>query len=875
LCASAGAFLVGRIPESAAMPPVKECDTEPIPGYRLVQFLGRGGFGEVWKCEAPGGLFKAVKFVRGESRPLDEGRPPVEQEWQALQLVKTIRHPFLLGIDRLELLAGELVVVMELADRSLADAFREHRDAGRAGVPRVELLSYLREAAEALDVINLQHHLQHLDVKPANLFLVNRHVKVGDFGLLSRQCDEKEAASDARPAGLTPLYCAPETLKGVVSPRSDQYSLAVVYLELLTGRLPYTARNPRELMVRRATSDPDLSSLPDDERPVVARALARDPEARFASCTEFVRALAPELMPLNSSPFLDGLLTDGALADLPARAPSDSRPVPNHRTPQPPAGGPDFAGHRLIKCLARGPLCETWKARAPDGRARLVLFPTGLTDGGDPAEAEVLRFLGAGHHPNVQPLTVLRNGLRVALVCDPPEATLLDRLHQCRTVGLPGVPRSELLDYLQTAAEALGALCADHGLQHLCLTPRTLVLDGRRLLVAEMGLGQLLWLPAGQPVGRLNGRYSAPELIAGGISAACDQYSLAVIYQELLTGTAPFRGVPGRGKGRPNLDLLPAHDRGLIARALDPDPERRFATCAELFDALDRAVAVPRASVLLPPVISAPTAAALAGPLPPPADLIGQMVRHAAGPLQVREADGFGYLLEPGRRLIHTCAAYLSRSLARLKLSAFQQQGGAEVRHCDGGVVVLELPLLGSFLQRWAGRRPALMVRISLISPRATAEVLTGMCIEVWPVNCRPDRARIALERHGPAILSDLRTCLQVEPQRRDHLRLPFEHSLGLFPVLDGKRIGDGLACRGQNLSQGGVSLLAKEAPATSHLYVQSLLTPQLATVALLGRVTRVRPRDDGLYEIGAAFVEWPETFVATRAGVRTVAVRS
>ncbi len=265
---------------------IREADAEPIPGYRLIEPLGSGGFGEAWKCEAPGGLFKAIKFVYGNLNSLDVDGARAEQEKRALERVKEIRHAFILPMDRIEVVEGELVIVMELADRNLHDAFDESIQAGLVGIPRDSLLRYMRDSAEALDHMNEKHGLQHLDIKPRNLFLVGDHVKVADFGLVKHL----ERASGIL-GGVTPLYAAPETFAGNISNRSDQYSLAIVYMELLTGQRPHNGKNARLLAQQHMNEAPELRALPEADRPIVARALAKDPNKRFPNCLSFVRAL--------------------------------------------------------------------------------------------------------------------------------------------------------------------------------------------------------------------------------------------------------------------------------------------------------------------------------------------------------------------------------------------------------------------------------------------------------------------------------------------------------------------------------------------------------------------------------------------------------
>lgn len=269
-------------------PFTKLVGAEPLPGYRLLEPLGRGGFGEVWKCEAPGGLLKAVKFVSGEEAEDGRGEQRLQQEFEAFQQIKSIRHPFLLTLERVEIVGQELVMVMELADRQLQDRYRECRACGLPGIPRDEMLAYFADAAEALDMIAAKYELQHLDVKPANLFLIAGHVKVGDYGLVSRLSPD---VSKAENRGLTPKYVAPEVLRGQPCSRSDQYSLALVYQELLTGTFPYTGKTPQQLMMHHIATKPDLSGLPPGDRPVVARALAKKPDERYVSCLAFVQAL--------------------------------------------------------------------------------------------------------------------------------------------------------------------------------------------------------------------------------------------------------------------------------------------------------------------------------------------------------------------------------------------------------------------------------------------------------------------------------------------------------------------------------------------------------------------------------------------------------
>jgi serine/threonine protein kinase len=266
--------------------PLLVAGAEPVPGYQLVKRLGHGGFGEVWQAIGPGGFSVAMKFIR-------LGSPSGEVELRSLELMKKVRHANLLGQFGAWQKNGMLIIAMELAEGTLLNRHTAAVAEGLPGIPAEELLEYMADAARGIDYLNEPrpqdgqvHGIQHRDIKPANLLLVGGCVKVADFGLAKLL--QSSLASNT--GSMTLAYAAPECINGTTSQYSDQYSLAVTYCHLRGNRLPYHG-SPQQVMFGHLMNSPDLSMLPVPERPVVARALAKDPTKRWPNCRAFIQAL--------------------------------------------------------------------------------------------------------------------------------------------------------------------------------------------------------------------------------------------------------------------------------------------------------------------------------------------------------------------------------------------------------------------------------------------------------------------------------------------------------------------------------------------------------------------------------------------------------
>src|SRR5262249_6766241 len=157
----------------------------------------------------------------------------------------------------------------------------------------------------------------HRDIKPENILLAANTVKVTDFGL-AKVVEGTSAIIHGDSAGLTLSYAAPEVFSNTVTSWSDQYSLAVTYFHLRTGKLPFKATAPTEIFVIHVEGRLNLDALPELERTVTARATAKDPTKRFPTCTDMVRALE-DACGIASAPAITVGASSGSSPSLPGR----------------------------------------------------------------------------------------------------------------------------------------------------------------------------------------------------------------------------------------------------------------------------------------------------------------------------------------------------------------------------------------------------------------------------------------------------------------------------------------------------------------------------------------------------------------------------
>ena len=256
--------------------------------YEIVRLLGRGGMAVVFLAEDLALERQvAIKVLPPEMSHDTKLIPRFQQE---AKTAAKLDHPNIIPIYRVESEAGLVYFVMKyVTGRSLEQLLED-------GPLPIDLARrVLREAALALGHAH-QRRIVHRDVKPANIMMeADGRVMLTDFGISKAVQSASQLTGTGTIIG-TPHYMAPEQAKGLdVDGRADQYALAIVGHQILTGKQPFDG-SAHSILYKQVFEPPPpmLATRPDVPRDMSAaleRALAKDPEQRFATMEEFAAAL--------------------------------------------------------------------------------------------------------------------------------------------------------------------------------------------------------------------------------------------------------------------------------------------------------------------------------------------------------------------------------------------------------------------------------------------------------------------------------------------------------------------------------------------------------------------------------------------------------
>jgi len=258
--------------------------------YRIINQIGRGGMANVYKAyQASVDRYVAIKVLPSQLAESKEFAARFQQEARA---VARLEHPHILPVFDYGESDGFAYFVMRYLE---AGTLRDKMEAGRP-LPLNEIDRIFTQLAEALSYAHT-HGVVHRDLKPANALIDSYgNIFLTDFGIakLLESASPRLTQTDAVMG--TPAYISPEQAQGQpVDQRSDIYSLGIILYEMVTGGVPFVADTPLAVLFKHISDPLPLPSkvkpdVPEAMEKVILKALAKNPQDRFATASEFVTA---------------------------------------------------------------------------------------------------------------------------------------------------------------------------------------------------------------------------------------------------------------------------------------------------------------------------------------------------------------------------------------------------------------------------------------------------------------------------------------------------------------------------------------------------------------------------------------------------------
>lgn len=303
--------------------------------YEIAQELGRGGMGVVYKgFESALNRFVAIKTL---SESLAHDPSIVERFMREAKSMASLNDPHIIQIYFVGEDQGQPFFAMEFVEgESLSQKLKRE---GR--IPASVACQILLQTAQGLTTAH-DRGVIHRDIKPANLMITTRGlIKVADFGIaLATQDFSKKLTSTGEFVG-TPGYLSPEVCMGKsIDPRSDIFSLGIVFFEMLTGRIPFNDASPLGLMLEVVQADiPDVRTLNAEVdanvHAILTRMVAKEPHHRYQDCHQLIE----DLVAIGTST-VGGLQVKPLSAQVvippPAQLPSGRQSLPSGAVAAPP-----------------------------------------------------------------------------------------------------------------------------------------------------------------------------------------------------------------------------------------------------------------------------------------------------------------------------------------------------------------------------------------------------------------------------------------------------------------------------------------------------------------------------------------------------------